>query len=373
MNAKLAKSFFLLGGFCLLQACDVKSPLRQDKAETFSAVTVEGDQTKALPDPQINILFVVDNSGSMKPHQDKMAANIELFANEFFDNARLDYRIGVVPVYDQRYLNDKKEYRSGYRKMNSLGELVPLKGSPDVGQQLYITRDTPNPKEVLKSTVLIGVQCGPEAEESFSPVLAVTDPANNRKNQDFYIADAHLAVIFLTDADDATLTFSGAELYKRLVNLKKGDQSKVLIAAALPNLRNKSDNCTKDGSGPIQAFSDLLSASGGILADLCSDNFGEELASFGKLIKNRVTTQKIALGSTPDINSLVVSYGSKDQPESERQVLSREKVEYYFLPETNEVMLNPNAKLQRVPNAKIWVTFKPASLGNAKNGRLNTI
>lgn len=376
MNAKLAKSFFLLSGFCLLQACDVKSPLRQDKAESFDAVTVEGNFTSAASDPQINILFVVDNSGSMKPYQEKLAENIELFANEFFDNARLDYRIGVVPVYDSRYLNDKTEYRSGYRKMNALGELVPLKGLPfDQDNALYITRETPSPKDVLKQTVLIGTQWGPEAEESFSPVLAVVDPEKNKKiNKDFYLPDAHLAVIFLTDADDATLGLSGQEFYQTLVKAKNGNRSKVLIAAALPSLAKiNGTTCKADGNGPVQKFPQLLAVSGAIYADLCSDNFGEVLASFGKLIKNRVASQKVALGFTPDIDSLTVTYGSKEQPASEHQVLHRDKLEYTFLPETNEVVLDSNLKLRRIPNGKIWVTAKPAKLGNEKNGRLNTI
>ncbi len=372
----------LIASVLLLQACDVASPLRQDKPETFNAITTEQNQSAGATDPQVNILFVVDNSGSMAGHQAKLSANIEQFANEFFENSRIDYRIGVVPVYDSRYLNDTKVYgTSGVRKMNALGELVPLVGTNSAEKQLYITRNTPNPKEVLKKTVLIGVQWGPEAEESFSPVLAVTEPTKNRDiNQDFYIPEAHLAVIFLTDADDVSPGLSAEDFYSRLVNLKNGDRSKVLIAAALPNLSKSQEfgskaatTCTTDGKGPIQMFPSLLRVSGGITADLCSDNFGKTLASFGQLLNKRVATQKIAIGYTPDIDSLVVSYGLKDQPESERQQLHRDKSEYIFLPETNEIVINPYLKIQRIENAKIWVTAKPVNLGNYKNGRLNTL
>ena len=371
----------LSASMLLLQACDVTSPLRQDKPETFEAITTEQNQSAGATDPQVNILFVVDNSQSMRGHQAKLAANIEKFANEFLENSRIDYRIGVVPVYDSRYLNDKKEYRSGFRKMNPLGELVPLVGTNSAEKQLYITRNTPNPKEVLKNTVLIGTQWGPEAEESFSPVLAVTDPQiNNEKNQGFYIPEAHLVVILLTDADDVSPGLSAEDFYYRLVQLKNGDRSKVLIAAAVPNLAKSEEfssqaktTCTTDGKGPIQAIPSLLRASGGIVADLCSDNFGTTLASFGQLLKQRIATQTISIGYTPDINSLVVSYGLKDQPESERQQLKRDKGDYILLPETNQIIINPDLKLQRIENAKIWITAKPVNLGNSKNGRLNTL
>lgn len=372
MNSKLFKSALLAGSVILLQACDVKSPQRQDKPESFDAVTVEENKKASLPDPKVNILFVVDNSGSMKPYQEKLAENIELFANEFFDNTRIDYRIGVVPVYDSKYLNDNIVYpKNGRRKMNPLGELTVI--SPE-SQIRYITRETPNPKDALKRSVLMGVQWGPEAEESFSPVLAVIDAKRNHEiNQDFYQKDAYLAVIFLTDADDVTLGLSGEDFYQRLVAEKNGDRSKILIAAALPDLSNNSKSCGKDGSGPTQSFPSLLSASGGIMANLCSDDFGTTLASFGNLLAQRVGVQRISLEYTPDIDSLRVTYGPEDQPESERQQLSREKNEYTFIPNINEVIINPKTNLQKQPNAKIWVTFKPVSLGNSKNGRLKTL
>lgn len=373
MNSKLIKYiFFTLSTTLLLPACDVKSPQRQDKPEAFDAMVVEEDQKASMPDPKVNILFVVDNSLSMVPYQQKLAENIELFANEFFDNTRIDYRIGVVSVYDSTFLDDRSVHpRHGLRKMNPLGQLTMISSDSQVK---YITRETPNPKEALKRSVLIGVQWGPEAEESFSPVLAVIDPKRNHEiNQDFYQKDAYLAVIFLTDADDVTFGLSGEDFYQRLVAEKNGDASKILIAAALPDLSNKSDSCKKDGDGPTQSFPTLLSASGGILANLCSDDFGTTLASFGNLLAQRVGVQRIALKYTPDINSLVVTYGPENQPESERQQLSREKNEYTFVPNINEVIINPKVNLKKQDNAKIWVTFKPASLANSKNGRLRTL
>ena len=167
--------------------------------EPVSAITIEATKTQAAGDPKVNVLFVVDNSGSMKGYQQKLSRNMRLFTDKFFANSRIDYRIGVVPVYDSKYLNDKKVYpRVGVRKMNALAELVPLKGlAPEDNQsQLFITRNTLNPKQVLEQTVAIGVQWGPEAEESFSPVLAIADDTINAKNQGFYEKDAYLAVIF---------------------------------------------------------------------------------------------------------------------------------------------------------------------------------
>lgn len=368
------KLTLVLATVLFLSACGVKSPERQGPPEKFSSVTAEVSQEATLPEPKVNILFVVDNSGSMKGYQTKMSQNIALFAETFFENSRVDYRIGVVPVYDSKYLNDKTVYvPSGVRKMNPLGELVTLKGADgkDLPDQVFITRDTPNPKEVLKNTVMIGTQWGPEAEESFSPVLAVTDLQHNiEKNKGFYQADAYLAVIFLTDADDVTPGLSAEDFYQQLVELKGGDRSKVLIAAALPNLDNKTASCAKDGRGPVQAFPSLLSASGGIFADLCSRDFGAHLAEFGNTLVQRVAAQKRQLEFTPDITTLKVSYGTKENPE--QQVLERPR-DYAFNPDTNEIVLSPFLKLPRTEGASLRISAKPVSLGNYKNDRATPI
>ncbi len=354
--------------------CGVTSPQRQAPPETFVALTAEVSQQASLPEPKVNILFVVDNSGSMKNYQKKMSENIELFANSFFENARVDFRIGVVPVYDSKYLNDKTVYvPSGVRKMNALGELVGLRDEAGslIPNKLFITRETPNPKAVLKNTVLLGTQWGPEAEESFSPVLAITEQKRNlEKNQGFYQADAYLAVIFLTDADDVTPGLSADDFYERLVELKNGDRSKVLIAAALPNLNNKTAACSKDGRGPVQSFPSLLSISGGIFADLCSDDFGTHLAEFGQHLVQRVATQRKQLDYTPDISTLKVTYGTNSSPDA--QVLERPR-DYGFNPETNEIELGPYLKLQRIDGASLRITAKPVSLGNYKGNRVKPI
>jgi hypothetical protein len=370
-NSKLIA--FSFGVSLLLTACGSQNPDRQAPPEKFTAVTIEGSQTKSVADPKVNVLFVVDNSQSMDNYQSKMAKNIELFAEHFFANPRIDYRIGVVPIYDSKYLNDQTVYRSGKRKMNALGHLVPLKGlAGSQSNRLYITRETPNPIEVLKQTVVIGTQWGPEAEESFSPVVA--DKKNNHdNNQDFYQDDAYLAVIFLTDADDVTPGLSGEDFYQHLLDLKGGDNTKVLIAAALPNLNDHSATCTKDGRGPLQSFPALLSASGAIYADLCAKDFGTRLADFGRALVQRVASQKIELNFTPDIDSLQVSYGTVNSNEQDRIQIPRGQNGYYFDVEHNVIIISPDLKISRRANSVVFVKAIPASLGNYKNGRLKEI
>jgi hypothetical protein len=345
----------------------------QAPAETFQAIEIAAGETKSISEPKVDILFVVDNSGSMKAHQETLKANIDVFANKFFNSPRIDYKIGVVPVYDRRYLNDKKVYgSSGVRKMNPYGELVPLKDKN--GQILnsapYITRDTPDAKNVLKNTVALGVQWGPEAEESFSPVLKIIsdEQLNETKNAGFYDKDAYLVVIFLTDADDATPEMTASMFYEELVKAKGGDRNKVLIAAALPSAKTNSARCSLDGNGPQYQFPELIAISGALVADLCSKSFGQKLAEFGDRLVQRVGMQRIDLGFTPDTN-IKLSYGTKEMSEDQRQPIPNNKDGYLFDPEHNQIVISATLKIKRVENGEIFITATPVNMNNIKNGR----
>ena len=360
----------------LLAACGSKNSELQAPAETFSAATIAAERQQAIEDPKVNILFVVDNSQSMNAYQEKLPRNMKLFADQFFKNSRLDYKIGVVPIYDSKYLNDQTVYRSGKRKMNALGELVPLKGlsSEEKPGQVFITRNTKDAENVFLQTVLIGTQWGPEAEESFSPVIGVADEKiNAEKNQGFYDPKAYLAIIFVTDSDDVTPGLSGEEFYKNLLDLKHGDRSKILIAAALPSLNNHSVACEKDGHGAVQSFPALMAVSGAVYADICTDDFGTHLAQFAQDLIQRVSTQKIAVGFAPDINSLQVSYGAENSKENERTVIARGENGYLFNADTNEVILSPDLNFQGQEKPIIFVKAVHADLGNYQNGRLKVI
>jgi hypothetical protein len=56
---------------------------------------IEGDPTEVF-DPRVDILFVVDSSGSMMSHQENLAKNIDLFVDKFVQAGTLDFHVGVI-------------------------------------------------------------------------------------------------------------------------------------------------------------------------------------------------------------------------------------------------------------------------------------
>lgn len=350
-----------------MTACNnkTKNPRLQAPLVTPVEVTIGAGETKVISEPKVNILFVVDNSGSMKDHQAKLKANIDSFADRFFDNPRIDYKIGVVPVYDRRYLDDKTVYQpSGVRKMNPFGELVALKDKN--GQVIegapFITRETPDAQNVLKNTVAIGTQWGPEAEESFSPVMEVisNQELNKTKNAGFYDKDAHLVVIFLTDADDATPEMTASSFYQDLLAAKGGDANKVLIAAALPSVKTSMASCKLDGNGPQYQFPELVRISGALVADLCSNSFGQKLAAFGEKLVQRVAVQRVNLGFTPE-ESISLSYGTPEMTPEQRQQIPRSRNGFLLDPEHNQILISARLAIEKVAGGQLFITATPVN------------
>lgn len=367
-----------------MAACNKsRAPLMQAPPEKFESMELSAGETKKIEKPKVNVLIVVDNSGSMKSHQEKFKKNMDTFAKIFFANSRIDAKVAVVPVYDSkysqpRYANDKNR-RGEVRKMNPLGELVPLK-NPDgsfLDSAPYITNETPNAAEVLKATVEIGVQWGPEAEESFSPVIEVVQnqKLNSEKNGNFYDKDAHLFVILLTDADDATPGYTPEEFYNFLVAAKSDEgtengRERIHVAAAISKSELTSAPCADNGTGAVERIPEFLSFARGLKADLCSQNFGQMFAEYAQSVADKVAQQRIRLGYLPDIN-YSLSYGLPGSSKEERVEIPQQN--YTFLPETTEIILPSNIGINLIPGGEIFIEATPVQLRNFGNGRLNTL
>ncbi len=123
--------------------------------------------------PMLDLLFVIDDSNSMEPHQINLANAMRSFTQELSQLNLLDYRIGVTSIYDsKRYfkrgeegsdrfeqgitewsrLNDgSPQQRNFYR----LGRLVPVEGQLNSNER-FATPETS--LRNLEETLKIGAQ-----------------------------------------------------------------------------------------------------------------------------------------------------------------------------------------------------------------------
>lgn len=124
--------------------------------------------------PMLDLLFVIDDSNSMEPHQNNLAAAMKSFTDELSKLNLLDYRIGVTSIYDsKRYFkqqqvgSDRYEQgisewsrtEAGRRNFYRLGRLLPFKNTRTGQLDLNTRFATPETDlRDLEATLKIGAQ-----------------------------------------------------------------------------------------------------------------------------------------------------------------------------------------------------------------------
>lgn len=184
MNSLRNQLLVVLGLLSSLVGCGGNSfTLANDEAQ-FS------QNTKASSVP-IDILWVIDNSGSMATSQEQVATNVASFINKF-KLTNFDYRIAVTTTEAYRSLatftNNPtwSRYRDGTTATGYSGVKI-------------ITPNTPDIEAVFNLNIKQGVT-GSADERGFQSLEAALLNVENRS--EFPRVGALLAVIFLTDEED---------------------------------------------------------------------------------------------------------------------------------------------------------------------------
>jgi hypothetical protein len=272
-------------------SCSPAAP-KAYQAPVFEKVT----DSKVVVDPRVDILFVVDNSGSMDSHQQDLADNVAKFTTEFTNTSFIDYNIGVITT------DNDSTYSS---RAVCCGRLA--------GTPRFVTKNTPNVNNVLANTFKVGTD-GSTTEKVFDPVQsALTDPNLSNWNAGFYRPTATLALVFITDAEDQSNNMDEDSFYNFLVNLKGGDTSKILGYGAI--VPTGVSGCARDSSETplhIESFLKKLVNNRDNVMSLCDPNFGSRLAALAKDIVKNVST--IRLSRVPYVPSIRVKWGNLEIP-----------------------------------------------------------
>lgn len=157
--------------------------------------------TKRRP---IDVLFIVDDSLSMKDDQDALAANFSAFITAF-TRAQVDFHLGTVTT------DMKKSTRSG--------RLV----SP------FLTTATPNLDAAFASMVRVGISGSGDERGIAAAHAALSEPLLSTTNAGFLRPDADMGLVFLSDENDHS-----PETVATFVTFLKGlkaDASSMSIAA----------------------------------------------------------------------------------------------------------------------------------------------
>lgn len=383
------------------------APVAEQKA---GWITEDGGNSQLDFNPQVDILFVTDNSDSMKTAQANLVRNMDKFSDGIVRNKMIDYHIGVVATWDssERFITTKKD-------QYGIGELRFIKDSKNQSfNKRFVTRTE---KDLMASTLDIGVapyaEGGPENEEFFSPLIAALDKSGNGQvNDGFFRPDAQLVVIFLTDADDGSASITPDEVDRRLLDFKGGRKDKYSVYGVLVNAKdsdqykdyglrilpkyhsecfdmskktpvritNKSEPGCQTGFGPKRLEQLITSANKS--ADLTNDdqiknkyimsiisrNFGTDLTNIGADIKVRTMAKEIFLTrGVPVVENgviqLRVRYGTPDELAAGKgQIIPQGKGGWLYSPDQNSVRLSGDVNYQYKDGARFAVDLKAAIL-----------
>lgn len=384
----------------------------QFEADPIVWITQDGGQRQFEFNPKTDILFVIDNSESMKAAQENLSRNINRFVEGFRKNRMVDFRIGVISVWDhsERYLKGKKDPYTA-------GELRKIKDGQGRNLQSRFVSRFQGFESSLAATLKIGIvpysEGGPEVEEILYPLSeALKKTGRGEANEDFFREDAHLVVVIVTDAEDSKSSIAPEQMAEELFQFKKGRRD---LVSAYGVLTRKSDpdevkdwelrvhpkyhpECfdvvqvkdskgrmttqtrnngkCKEGFGPEKLEQFIVAANNHHgrpeeirakqILPLNQKDFGDDLAKIGSDITIRALEKEIFLDQRPRLDEkgqlmVRVRYGQKDQLAKGGGVLIPQKAKggWVFDPERNSIRISGETQYESLSDAGFAVDLVP--------------
>lgn len=278
-------------------ALNVKSHnVRYSGAST--QIRMEVDVYQGTAPSALDILFVIDDSGSMGTHQQNLLKNVSNLVNASLKSG-VDLHAAVITTnVDSEPWKPLPGYAHG-------GRLI------GVANKVAKTSDG-NFEQVLTENLKIGMNIdGSGTEQPFQAVrLALSEPLLSNENAGFLRPNAGLAVFLLTDADDQ----SPEPVAAYVEFLRQLKQNAVTMHAAyIPTTHVIVPGATCDRSGeavPVR-IEEALTAFGtiGESVNLCEPDYSTRLSSIGSKYE-MIGVRSVQFKLPAKISTIKVTFGS---------------------------------------------------------------
>jgi hypothetical protein len=243
-------------------------------------------------DAKVDILWVVDVSGSMADERARLAANFVRFISALVASS-VDYQIGVTAT-------DLATY-----------------GGRLVGDPRILTPGIANAETLFAANVNFPASLAPE-ESLEAARQALIEPNRSGANAGFARREAALAVILLTDEDDESV--GTVSFYKRAFLGIKGAGNRRLvtvsaIAGDVPGgcVAANEEGVYGAGARAAQRIKEVVDATGGVFGSICGDDFGPTIDRIGFSIAGLIRV--FPLSEVPVIDTIAVGVDGETIPE----------------------------------------------------------
>jgi hypothetical protein len=255
--------------------------------EMAGATATTSSMVSEIRSRGVDVLWVIDNSGSMSTHQQNVIKNTKLFMDELTQIKFLKWNMALLS--------------------SDLSE-VPYLG---MGPGGYFGWTSNNPVKVFQDAVgKLGTN-GSATEQFFDPIEKQLNayPGFIKSNPDNV-----LALIFVTDAVEQSDKYDGAQFVKYLDRVKGSRDNWVayggFAAEDLGFLPCDADSSEWNYSS--SEYRTVIEASKGKMMSLCDPQFGKRLAEFGNDLVSRVKKPRVLLKDRPRLSTLRVFFSGKE-------------------------------------------------------------
>lgn len=270
------------------------------RASGVTQIRMELEVAQGAGKSALDILFVVDDSGSMATHQKNLLANVENLVKAA-EQSGVDLNAAVV--------TSSVDY-APYNPTPGSAWAGKFTGLP--GAKVASTANG-NFGDVLKQNLSYAMVIdGSGTEQPFEAVrLALSEPLASGENAGFLRPHAALAVFMLTDADDQS-----PRLVQEYVDFLRQLKSNAvtLHAAFIPSTAPAAPGtaCDRNGEPEPVRIEEALHAFGTLTEsiNLCEPDYSSRLSTIGskyEMIGLRTVQLKIA----PVVSSLRLQYGNQ--------------------------------------------------------------
>ncbi len=180
---------------------------------------------------KMDILWVIDNSGSMNIHQRNLANNFDSYIQPLLDkNIDFNMAVATTEAFESMY-TDVEWYK------DSVDHSLLRNGSHVEGESgvVIMNNKTPNLNEVFRKNILQGIR-GNGDERALQSIRAVL---SDERNINFRRPGSLLNIIIVTDEDD--FSYDGASVFKYKDGLISGDSDYMNDLSALYPIYNAPD------------------------------------------------------------------------------------------------------------------------------------
>ena len=221
---------------------------------------------------EVDVVWVMDNSGTMSEEQDNVVANLSEFV-DVLDGFGADWQVGVVTTNVE----------------SAGGQIVAPIVTPYVA-------DVAN---TFAAAVAVGATGSRDEQGLHAMLLATTEPTMSEANAGLIRDTADLAVIIVSDEDDHSP--ESLEFYQQhMERLKSGRARLSAVVGQLPA------GCASPyaAADPAERYLSMVEWSGGIADSICRQDFGSTMKQLALNVMG--LTDTFPLSQVPEPDSLEV-------------------------------------------------------------------